>query len=279
MRNQLGIEKLLEYSFEEDGLGKNSLYYSNLPAKEVEAKIKIKADCVLSGLPYFFETFRYLGKDISNAEEIIKEYEGKSLKSGTIINLNSDFKTLLTGERIALNLLQHASSISTLTNKFVEKAKPFGIKILDTRKTTPGLRNIEKYAVNRGGGYNHRFSQSDTWMIKDNHKNFFGGLKEAIDFFKSQNAFYTPMVVEIHSLDELNQAIEFGVQHVMLDNFEPDMIKEAIKIKPNKMTYEVSGGITLETLDNYLIEGVDAISVGSITYNAPRVDISLKYCE
>jgi nicotinate-nucleotide pyrophosphorylase (carboxylating) len=114
-------------------------------------------------------------------------------------------------------------------------------------------------------------------MIKDNHKNFFGGVKEAIDFFRNVNSFYTPLVLEIHSIRELKEAINLNVLHVMLDNFDPEQILEAVKIKPEGMTFEVSGGISLNNLNDYLIDGVDAISSGSLTYNAKQVDISLKY--
>jgi nicotinate-nucleotide pyrophosphorylase (carboxylating) len=131
--------------------------------------------------------------------------------------------------------------------------------------------------VRVGGGYNHRLGQTDLWMIKDNHKSCLGGLKGAFEFFQSQGTFYNNIIAEIHDLYELNEAISLEIKHVMLDNFSPDQIREAVKLKAAGMTYEVSGGICLETLKNYLIPGVDALSVGSLTYSAPRVDISLKY--
>jgi nicotinate-nucleotide pyrophosphorylase (carboxylating) len=159
----------------------------------------------------------------------------------------------------------------------VSLAKEKGIKILDTRKTTPGLRSLEKYAVRLGGGFNHRLGQADTWMIKDNHKSSLGGLAGAWKFFNDQGAFYNNIVVEIHSQDELKEAIALGCRHVMLDNFTPDKIREAVKVKVPGMTFEVSGGLTLKTIPDYLIDGVDALSLGSITYSAPRVDLSLKF--
>ncbi|MGK0367717.1 MAG: nicotinate-nucleotide pyrophosphorylase (carboxylating) [Thermoproteota archaeon] len=271
------LKDLFDYSFKEDDLNRNIYYINSLPKDAVACALKIKSDCVLSGLPFFFECFSYLGYPVESCEEIISKYEGKALESGCEINFSLPFNIVLTGERIGLNLLQHASSIATHTNQFVKMAGSKGIKILDTRKTTPGLRNIEKYAVRTGGGFNHRYGQSDTWMVKDNHKSFFGGLDQAIKFFKEIGSFYNSMVVEIHSLIELKEAMELGVKHVMLDNFAPDDIREAVKIKNSEMTYEVSGGIRLDTLESFLIEGVDAISVGSITYAAPHVDISLKY--
>jgi nicotinate-nucleotide pyrophosphorylase (carboxylating) len=187
------------------------------------------------------------------------------------------FNIAVTGERLALNLVQHASSIATWTAKHVELASHQGIKILDTRKTTPGLRSLEKYAVRVGGGYNHRLGQTDTWMIKDNHKTSLGGLEGAWKFFLGQGAFYNNIVVEIHSIDELKEAIRLGCKNIMLDNFSPDLIKEAVKLKQSGMTFEVSGGLNLQTLPQYLIAGVDALSLGSLTYSAPRVDLSLKF--
>ena len=119
--------------------------------------------------------------------------------------------------------------------------------------------------------------QSDLWMIKDNHKQFFGGIKNSLEYFSSMHSFYQPIVLEIHSLNELKEAIDLKVKHVMLDNFSPDLLVEAIKIKAVDMTYEISGGITLDNIDNYLMRGVDAISVGSLTTKTLNADISLKY--
>lgn len=270
------IKTDIERYFQEDDLGRNPFYISNLPSETVKCELKLKDDLILSGLPWFVSAFQYLGA--KNLEGLL-EFEGKTFKKadGAIIKFELPFNIALTGERIALNLLQHSSSIATYTNQFVEIAKAKNIKILDTRKTTPGLRGLEKYSVRQGGGYNHRLGQTDMWMIKDNHKSFFGGVEQALDFFKSQGGFYTPIELEVHDLDELIQAIELKVGHVMLDNFSPEDIKKAVEVKPDFMTYEVSGGVNLETLETYLIEGVDAISIGRITYGAPPVDISLKY--
>jgi len=272
--NKSYIKKQIEYYLNEDDLYKNQQYLESLPKDEVDCSLKIKDDVLLSGIPFFESVFELLsGNDHLN----LSEFEGTQMKAGDEINFKLPFHIALSGERIALNLLQHATSISTFTKKYVDIASTSKIKILDTRKTTPGLRTLEKYATNIGGAFNHRLSQMDAFMIKDNHKNHFGGLKGALNFFKELKSFYTPIIVEIHDLNELHLANEFKVQHLMLDNFKPEEIKEAIGYKQNFQTYEVSGGITLETLNNYLIDGVDAISVGAITYNASHVDISLKY--
>lgn len=280
----------------EDDLGRNHYYLRSLPHTPVEVELKIKSDLILCGLDYLEATFQYLGfqEDFSFLDDVEGVHFSREVSfslpscahySGDNINIKFPFKMpfniLLTGERLALNLVQHASSISTWTYQYVKLARPYEIKILDTRKTTPGLRSLEKYAVRMGGGMNHRLGQTDTWMIKDNHKNCLGGLENAWNFFTSQGACYNNIVVEVHSLNELTEAIDLGARYVMLDNFSPDDIKQAIEVKKNAHQHdlhlEVSGGIKMDNIKSYLIQGVDAISLGSLTYGAPRVDLSLKY--
>lgn len=263
---------------EEDDFTRNLYYASQLPCEQVQCSLKLKDDMVVSGLGFFFEIFNFFLKDKLNYEEYL-QWEGKAVlkKDKQEIKFELPFNIALSGERVALNLLQMSSSISSYANKFAVIAAESGINVLDTRKTTPLYRSLEKYAVRIGGCYNHRFGQADVFMIKDNHKSFFGGIEPALNFFRSVGAFYQDVVVEIHNLIELNEAIQLGVKHIMLDNFEPEDIKKAISLKQPGMTFEVSGGINLNNLKNYCIDGVDAISVGSITYGAPKVDISLKY--
>lgn len=277
---EMSIKSLLpqiQNWLEDDDLTRNFHYTRSLPTHAVRLQLKVKSPLILVGTDYLAATFITLGSD--NHFSFLNKYEGKKLEAGTIIEFpeTMPFNLAVTGERLALNLIQHASSIATWTEKHVAKAKPKNIKILDTRKTTPGLRTLEKYAVRMGGGFNHRLGQSDTWMIKDNHKSSLGGLSGALKFFQDQGAFYNNIVVEIHSLEELNEAISLGCSHVMLDNFSPEMVIEAVKIKKAGMTFEVSGGLNLDSMDHYLLEGVDALSMGSITYSAPRVDLSLKF--
>lgn len=274
------MRKELEYFFEEDDISRNMFYIASLPEDTVKCSLKIKDDLLLAGLPYFFETFKYLGADNLNYKEFLK-YEGQSFTKEQKFEIHFElpFSLALMGERIALNLLQRASSVATHTKYFVDNTKGMKtpVKILDTRKTTPGLRGLEKYAVVVGGGHNHRLGQTDVWMVKDNHKSFFGGVKEAIAYFESMKGFYTPLVLEVHNQEDLNEAILLGVKHVMLDNFTPDNILKAIAIKPKGMTYEASGGINETNIKDYMIEGIDAISMGGLTYNARAVDVSLKY--
>ncbi len=260
----------------EDDLTRNYYYTRSLPTHPVKVVLKIKSPLVLAGTDYMAAVFTQLGASCDFS--FLSKYEGERFEVSSIdFPEPLPFNIAVTGERLALNLVQHASSIATWTSQHVALAAPFGIKILDTRKTTPGLRSIEKYAVRLGGGLNHRLGQADTWMIKDNHKSSLGGLSGAWKFFKDQGTFYNNVVVEIHSIDELRQAIDLGCTHVMLDNFSPDDIRRAVELKRPGMTYEVSGGINLQTMSSYLITGVDALSLGSLTYGAPRVDLSLKF--
>jgi nicotinate-nucleotide pyrophosphorylase (carboxylating) len=267
-----GMEGDFARFYAEDDLQGNAFYLEKLPKTIVPCTLKIKSDLLLSGLPYFVGAFNFLGANLSMSE--FEKFEGKNFSAGEFINFSLPFSIALSGERVALNLLQRASAISTITQKFVNQAQ--NIKILDTRKTTPGLRTLEKYAVRIGGGFNHRFSQSDVWMIKDNHKNYFGGLTAAWSFFQSMQTHYQAVVVEIHSVGEFHEAAGLGVRHVMLDNFSVDEIKKLVEVKPKDMTIEISGGVTMTNLEKYLIKGVDAISIGALTHSAPHVDLSMK---
>ena len=269
------LKNHIESFLEEDDLVRNMTYQTSLPSMDVPCTLKFKTPMKISGLPFFFTVFGLLG-DEADHSHLIREFEGKVINGGEIEFL-LPFSVAINGERVALNLLQRASAITTFTSKFVEKAKKYNIEILDTRKTTPGLRWLEKYATQLGGAKNHRFGQVDMWMIKDNHKTFFGGVKPAIEFFRSQGSYYNPILLEVHEEKEIEEGMVLGVNHFMLDNFTPERIKEVITMKKEGVTFEVSGGITLDSMEDYCIPGVDALSVGSITYGAPHVDISLKF--
>jgi len=278
MINSIFLKDSIDFFLKEDDLAKNFQYLHSLPSGMVDCEIKFKDNLTISGIPFFFEVLNYIS-DVKINYSQFNEYENKDVKKedNFVIKFQAPFNVVLCAERLALNLLQRSSSITTHTKSFIEKAKNHNVSILDTRKTTPGLRFLEKYATQVGGAKNHRFSQNDVWMIKDNHKNYFGGVKEALEFFSSVNSFYTPIVVEVHGIEELKLGLGLNIKHFMLDNFSPSQVKEAIELKTSSVSYEVSGGITLDNIDTYLIEGVDAISSGSLTYGARQVDISLKY--
>ena len=269
-----GLHADIERFFQEDDLQGNAFYLRELPGSIVECQLKIKSDLLLSGMPYFVAAFNYLGANLNY--ETFSKYEGVQFTRGEVISFCLPFSIALTGERIALNLLQRASAVASFTALFASKAESHNIRILDTRKTTPGLRSLEKYAVRVGGGFNHRFSQTDVWMIKDNHKSFFGGLKPAWEFFQKMQTHYNGIVVEIHSLLEFELALDLGVKHIMLDNFSLADIKKAVELKKSDMTIEISGGININNCEQYFISGVDAISIGALTHSAPHVDLSMK---
>jgi len=182
---------------------------------------------------------------------------------------------ILAAERVALNLAQRMSAIATATRRAVELARPFGIAILDTRKTTPGLRAFEKRAVAIGGGQNHRFGLFDGILIKDNHVRLAGGTREAIMRAKRARP-DAPIEVEVTTLEELDLALGTGVEAVLLDNMTPALIRNAVELAAGRCYIEVSGGITLETLVGFLVPGVDAISLGALTHSAGHVDMSFE---
>ena len=215
------IQKEMEHFLAEDGFSHNFFYYHSLPLKNVHCCLKFKDHLTIAGLPYFAGVFQYLSGP--SPFELNLDGEGKTIRKEDQFELSFHlpFALALTGERTALNLLQKACAVATYTTQCVEKARPLGIEILDTRKTTPGLRQLEKYAVRVGGGKNHRMHQTDVWMIKDNHKSFFGGLKKALDFFHSLGAFYHSLVVEVHDLSELVEAMELGGPLYYVGSFFP----------------------------------------------------------
>ena len=272
------IERDIDHWLQEDGLGQSSSYWEKLPLTPTQCQLKIKSPLVLAGMPWFTAIFEKLDPALSGQLSNLTKLEGQHFKGNEVIELPVPMKwaAAVTGERLALNLLHRASSVATATSKLVEKTSELGIKVLDTRKTTPGLRELEKYAVTVGGGYNHRFSQVDAWMVKDNHKTLMG-LKAAVEFFRSLNQPYKNIIVEIHSLAELTEAREVGVRHFMLDNFSIENLQQACKTKRDGEFFEVSGGINLDTVHKVCIPGVDAVSSGAITMFPSAVDISFKY--
>ncbi len=262
----------------EDGFGDVESYWQSLPVTPARCALKIKSDLRLAGLPFFVAVFDHLQPGLESQLASLLEWEGQRCAAGTVIELPAPlaWRTAISGERLALNLLHRASSVATATEKLASRARAKGILLLDTRKTTPGLRALEKYAVRVGGGANHRFTQVDAWMIKDNHKDLMG-LRGAVEFFRQQAQPYKSLIVEIHSLDELAEARSYGVTHFLLDNFTHQMLQTACAQKKPGEFFEVSGGIREDTIDQFLVPGVDAVSSGMITQFPAAVDISFKF--
>ncbi|NOY64181.1 MAG: carboxylating nicotinate-nucleotide diphosphorylase [Nitrospirae bacterium] len=241
------------------------------------AKAIAKEDFILAGLPIFIEVFRFLSERISY-EPFFSD--GDPVSSGeTIARIKGPTRALLMGERVALNILQRLSGIATLTHSFVEKVEGTGVKILDTRKTTPAMRLLEKYAVKVGGAQNHRFGLYDGILIKDNHIEAAGGIKKAIALVREAKPHLLKIEVEVKNLNELKEAIEAGADIVMLDNMGVEQIRSAVALARERrqdIVIEVSGGVRLENVRELALTGVDYISVGALTHSAKAVDISMK---
>jgi len=233
-----------------------------------------KEDFVVAGFFMAMNVFKYLDEKI-----IFKTYfdDGDRVKKGeTLAEVRGRLATILTGERVALNFLQRMSGIATRTDMFVRKIKSTDAKILDTRKTTPCLRGLEKYAVKAGGGLNHRFGLFDAVLIKDNHIKAAGGVKEAVEKVKRAYRGKSTIEVEVTSLKEAREAIEAGADIIMLDNMGPALMKKAVGLIDHRAFVEASGGVTIDNVLQIAKTGVDFISVGGLTHSARAVDISLE---
>ena len=237
-------------------------------------KLICKQDGVIAGLDVFQRTFELLDEKTQ-----VKRYfkDGDEAKKGDhLADVTGDIRVLLSGERVALNYLQRMSGIATYTRNVVKLLGDSKVRLLDTRKTTPNMRIFEKYAVKMGGGYNHRYNLSDGILLKDNHIDAAGGVKEAIKMAKDYAPFVRKIEVEVENLDMLREALEAGADIIMLDNMTPEMMKEAVKIVDGRAKTECSGNITKENIEKVIDTGVDYISSGALTHSAPILDISLK---
>ncbi len=215
-----------------------------------------------------FDVAKWVFEELGEVGFISLVKEGEWIKPGRIAIIKGKARVLLTGERVALNFLQRLSGIATLTRRFVDRVKGTGVKILDTRKTTPGLRYLEKYAVRVGGGFNHRFGLFDAVLIKDNHIEIAGGVGNALKKVRGE--------IEVKNLDELREALDNGAERVLLDNMSIETLKKAVHIARGKAKVEVSGGVNLENVREIALTGCDYISVGMLTHSAKALDISLE---
>ncbi len=242
--------------------------------QEGSAQFLAKADGILCGLEVALRVFEILQPDFKY--EVFKK-DGDNIKKGEVFaKIYGKTRTILKGERTALNLIQHMSGIATATNEAVKIVEGTKASIADTRKTLPGLRPIQKYAVTVGGGKNHRYNLSDAAMLKDNHVDAGGGIENAVKALKKKLGHMTKIELEVRNLDELKQALEAKVDVIMLDNMSPELMKEAVKITNGQALLEASGGITNETLREVARTGVDIISIGALTHSVKAFDISLK---
>lgn len=247
-----------------------------IPAEQDGAAVFLaKADGVLCGIDVAMRVFELL--DDTFRAEVFKK-DGDKLQKGDIIaKISGKTALLLKGERTALNLLQHMSGIASATSAAVKLVEGTRTKITDTRKTLPGLRALQKYAVTCGGGYNHRFNLSDGAMLKDNHIDACGGIPNAVKTIRTKLGHMVKVEVETRNMQEVKQAVEAGADIIMLDNFDYAMTKEAVEFISGRALVESSGGITLETLSGYAQCGVDIISIGALTHSVKALDISMKF--
>ncbi|ERJ13702.1 carboxylating nicotinate-nucleotide diphosphorylase [Haloplasma contractile] len=234
-----------------------------------------KESGIVAGIQIAKQVFEYI--DPSLKFEVFVN-DGEQVLSKTIIaELEGRTKSILKSERLALNIMQRMSGIATLTHKFVSKVEGTGVRIVDTRKTTPNFRILEKEAVIWGGGYNHRFNLSDAVMIKDNHIVAAGGITQAIETIKLRIPHTTKIEIEVEDLLQLEEAIEAGADIIMLDNMTNEKMAEAVKINNNRAILEASGNMNLERIESVAKTGVDVISVGALTHSYQSLDISLRF--
>lgn len=273
------INSLLELAFAEDiGDGDHTTLCS-IPASEVgSSKLLIKEEGILAGVDVAKDVFHKFDPELK-VEVFIED--GAHVKPGDVaFVVTGKVQSLLQTERLVLNLMQRMSGIATITNKYVKLLEGTKTKVLDTRKTTPGLRMLEKQAVKIGGGENHRIGLFDMILLKDNHVDFAGGIKNAItrakQYLKEKNK-DLKIEIEVRNFDELNEALNVGgVDRIMLDNFTVEDTRKAVEIVNGRVELESSGGITFETIRDYAVTGVDYVSVGALTHSVKSLDMSLK---
>lgn len=271
--NQLEIKEILQNAFQEDiGMGdltSESIFPQNHFGKGIYTA---KADGVLAGLELIEVGYKLLGE---SATFSFHKSDGMPVKKGEkIAEVEAPVRVLLTGERVILNLVQHLSGIATSTRQVIENLGDQNITITDTRKTLPGLRSLQKYAVRCGGGRNHRFRLDDGVMIKDNHIKAAGSIKSAVELVRSRVGHMVKIEVETENKKQVLEAVKAGVDVIMLDNRSPEEVKELIALIPDNVLIEVSGGLTPDNISGYKGCGADVLSLGWLTHSVKALDIS-----
>ncbi|MCH4887381.1 carboxylating nicotinate-nucleotide diphosphorylase [Acidaminobacter sp. JC074] len=237
------------------------------------AEMKTKAQGVVAGLQVAKRVFELVDPDLE--VELLAE-DGDYVDNQTVIfRVKGSSRSILKGERVALNLMQRMSGIATMSYQYAKEVEEFPMRVVDTRKTTPGLRILEKYAVKLGGCSNHRFNLSDAVMIKDNHIKAVGSITKAVEIAKKEVPHTTKIEVEVESLDQLREALNADADIIMLDNMDNETMAEAVKINQGKAILEASGNVTLERLKSIAEVGVDVVSVGALTHSVTAFDISM----
>ena len=275
------IDELIDLAFAEDiGDGDHTTLCCIPDTAMGKSRLLIKEPGILAGVEIARKIFHRFDPDLKMTVYI---EDGTAVKPGDVaFVVEGRVQSLLQTERLMLNVMQRMSGIATMTHRYVKKLEGLHTRILDTRKTTPGMRMLEKEAVKIGGGVNHRIGLFDMILLKDNHVDFSGGIENAIsrchDYLKAKGK-DLKIEIEVRNLDELKEVMRVGgVDRIMLDNFSPELTKEAVKIVGGKYEIESSGGITFDTIRDYAESGVDFVSVGALTHSVKGLDMSFKAC-
>lgn len=276
--DKINVDNLILMALRED-VSNEDITTNSIISEKREGKVQLicKEDGILAGIEVFKRVFQLLDENIKFS---IQKKDGEKIKNKELIGeIYGDVRAILTEERTALNYLQHMSGIATYTNNMVELLKGSNIKLLDTRKTTPNMRIFDKYSVKIGGGYNHRYNLSDGILIKDNHIDAAGSITKAIKLAKEYAPFVRKIEVEVENLDMVAEALEAGVDIIMLDNMSPELMRTAVKLIAGRAETECSGNISKESIEKIKDTGVDYISSGALTHSAPILDFSLKHLQ
>lgn len=273
------INNFIDLALAEDVGDGDHTSLATIPAEaKGKAKLLVKEAGILAGVELALQIFAKVDPELKT--EVLLQ-DGAVIQPGDIVfYVEGSAQSILKAERLVLNCMQRMSGIATKTHQIVQLVKGSGVKLLDTRKTTPGLRYLEKWAVRIGGGVNHRFGLYDMILIKDNHVDYAGGIKQAIktarQYLLDQHK-NLQIEIEVRNMNELQQVIdEGGADRILLDNFSPQQLKEAVKLLDKRYVTEASGGITLENIAEYAATGVDYISSGALTHSVKSLDLSLK---
>lgn len=269
------VREFIRLALEEDiGRGDITTSLTVDPSRVAVAELVAKQAFVLAGLPVAREVFRAVAHELDFEAHLT---DGASVKKGQVIAaITGRAASILTAERVALNILQRLSGVATLTSKYVDAIKDTGARVLDTRKTTPGMRQLEKYAVMVGGGHNHRSGLDDGILIKDNHIEAAGGIARAVELARRGAQPFLRIEVECATEEHVRQALGAGADIIMLDNMTPELMKKCVRLISGRAVTEASGNVTLRNIKQAAEAGVDFISVGALTHSAPAVDISLR---
>ncbi len=267
-------DRLIKLALDEDiGIADVTTSSTVEPGVQGKAQVVAKEEMILAGIDTFHKVFTFLDRRVA-FNKLFKD--GDHVNGGSLIaEISCDVVNLLRGERVALNFLQRLSGIASLTHKYVRTIKDYGAEVVDTRKTTPGWRALEKYAVKMGGGRNHRSGLFDGVLIKDNHIKVCGGIRQAVTRAVSSIPHTFKIEIEVKDLSEVREALSSGVEVIMLDNMNTKEMEEAVRIIGKRAIVEASGGINLDTILDVAGTGVDLISVGALTHSATACDISM----